>query len=129
MIVLNYFSLVCTHTAMFDENTKPASVHKSSNVGTVKNVPEKAVPHLIKLLHGNIHDKMFLVREFIEFWKKTLEEDGQGESKVDREKAGTKGGKEDSRSSISKRGMIDKIQEIAYFKRLTGGGMRCWCVK
>ena len=114
---------------MRDEKRKPAFILKSSNVGKVKDVPEKAVPHLIKLLHGNSNNKMFLVREFIEFWKKTLEDKGQGESKVDREKAGTKGGKEDSRSSISKRGMIDKIQEIAYFKRLTGGGMRCWCVK
>ena len=114
---------------MRDENTESASIHKSSKGGKVKNVPEEAVPHLIKLLHGNNNNKMFLAREFIEFWKKTLEEEGAGEPKVDGDNTGTPGGKEGVQSTISKRGMIDKIQEIADYKRLADGGVRCWWVK
>ena len=35
-----------------------------------KNVPEEAVPDLIRLVNGNINNKVFLAKEFIAFWNK-----------------------------------------------------------
>eukprot|EP00092_Neocalanus_flemingeri_P038334 GFUD01041734.1.p1 GENE.GFUD01041734.1~~GFUD01041734.1.p1 ORF type:complete len:1462 (+),score=564.73 GFUD01041734.1:87-4472(+) len=121
---------VLSPTALCDETTDSAKVKNSSKGAKAKTVPEEAVPDLIKLLHGNTNNKMFLAREFIEFWKKSSEgEDGAGDSaKVDGENVGTPGGK-DGHGTISKRKMIDKIQEVADYKRQTEGGVRCWWVK
>jgi len=40
----------------------------------VKNFPEEVVPPLIKLLHCNRNSKVFLGKEFVEYWKKNSEE-------------------------------------------------------
>ncbi|XP_042235760.1 chromatin assembly factor 1 subunit A-B-like [Homarus americanus] len=41
-----------------------------------KTFPEEAIPHLIRLLHGNRNGKIFLSREFSDYWrKKDLEDD------------------------------------------------------
>eukprot|EP00090_Calanus_glacialis_P039402 TRINITY_DN6859_c0_g1_i1.p1 TRINITY_DN6859_c0_g1~~TRINITY_DN6859_c0_g1_i1.p1 ORF type:complete len:1442 (+),score=690.48 TRINITY_DN6859_c0_g1_i1:85-4410(+) len=120
---------VMSPTAVRDEKTESASVKNSSKGGKSKPVPDEAVPHLIKLLHGNSNNKMFLAREFIEFWNKASGEDGSGDTKADDENVGTPSGKQGSSSSISKRKMINKILEIADYKRLTEGGVKCWWVK
>lgn len=59
--------------------------------------------------------------------KKTTKDGGGSESKDDCE-VSTPGGKENG-FLISKRKMIDKIQEVADYKRLTEGGLKCWWVK
>ena len=103
---------------MHDKNSIP----KSRKGSKVKNVPEKAVPHLIKLLNRNMNKKIFLVREFVEFWKKSLEEDDRGIT-------GIPGATEGGQSTIGKRKVMDKIDEISDHKKVTGGGIKCWMVK
>lgn len=34
---------------------------------------EDAIPDLIRLLHGSIHNKNFLIKEFVAFWDKKME--------------------------------------------------------
>jgi len=126
-IETGFSKTVTTPTAMRDEATDSASILKSGKGAKVRSVPEEAVPHLIKLLHGNNNNKMFLAREFIEFWKKSSGE-GTSEAKDD-EEVSTPGGKGGSQFTISKRKMIDKIQEIADYRRLNEGGVKCWWVK
>ena len=88
---------------MREEAPDSASVQKSAKGAKVRSVPEEAVPHLIKLLHGNCNNKMFLAREFIEFWQKTTKDGGVSEPKDDCE-VSTPGGKENG-FTISKRKM------------------------
>uniref|UniRef100_A0A0C9Q956 Chaf1a-a protein n=1 Tax=Fopius arisanus TaxID=64838 RepID=A0A0C9Q956_9HYME len=45
------------------EALAPDNIHK-------KNLPEEAVPDLIRLIHGNIHGRPFLVKEFMTYWQK-----------------------------------------------------------
>jgi len=125
-IETGFSKTVTTPTAMRDETTESASLLKSGRGAKVRSVPDEAVPHLIKLLHGNNNNKMFLAREFIEFWSKTSGEGGSSQANDD--EAATPGGKEGA-FTISKRKMIDKIQEIADYKRLNEGGAKCWWVK
>jgi len=120
---------VMSPSAIQDEVTKSAKVKNSSKGAKAKTFPEEAVPDLIKLLHGNANNKMFLAREFLEFWKKNSGEDGSVDSvKVEGDNVGTPGGKE-GQGTISKRLMVEKIQEIADYKRQADGGVRCWWVK
>merc|ERR1719318_418254 len=104
---------VMTPTAMRDDNTESASVNSKGAGPKSRPVPDEAVPHLIKLLHGNSNNKMFLAREFIEFWNRASGEEGAGDCKADDENVGTPRGKEGRSSSISKTKMIKKILEIA----------------
>jgi len=127
-IETGFSKTVTTPTAMRDEASESASILKSGRGAKVRSVPEEAVPHLIKLLHGNNNNKMFLAREFIEFWGKFSCEGGSSSRSVDDDEAATPGGKEGA-LTISKRKMIDKIQEIADYKKLTEGGVKCWWVK
>ncbi|KAB7501559.1 Chromatin assembly factor 1 subunit A-B, partial [Armadillidium nasatum] len=46
----------------------------------VKSFPEKAIPDLIRLIHGNRHSKLFLMREFSEYWKKKQGEEADADS-------------------------------------------------
>jgi len=86
----------------------------------MKNVPEEAIPDLIKLVHGNCNNKIFLAREFIAFWnRKTGFE-------PDSEENATPSAKN---NSLSKKKVVDKIQEIAEYKKKPDGVGRCWMVK
>jgi len=125
-IETGFSKTVTTPTAMRDETTESASLMKSGRGAKVRSVPDEAVPHLIKLLHGNNNNKMFLAREFIAFWSKTSGEGGSSQTNDD--EAATPGGKEGA-FTISKRKMIDKIQEVADYTRLNEGGAKCWWVK
>ncbi|KAL7297334.1 hypothetical protein TKK_0009727 [Trichogramma kaykai] len=53
--------------------TTPSNKHASARKAKAF---EEAMPDLIRLLHGNRHSRVFLVKEFIEFWtkKKEMEE-------------------------------------------------------
>ena len=52
----------------------PSSLAESANkVKTLNQVPEEAVPELIRLVHANFNNKKFLVKEFGEFWHKKNE--------------------------------------------------------
>lgn len=57
------------------ENLLPSSTECGSpgtpTVGAKKTqVPEKVIPDLIRLVHGNINSRMFLVKEFMTHWQK-----------------------------------------------------------
>jgi len=85
-------------------------------------VPPEAIPDLVRLMHGNVNNKMFLAREFIAFWSKKV-----GDNKGSKEdETGTPGGQS---VAISKRKMVEKITEIAEYKRIIEGGPRCWVVR
>ena len=104
-----------------DEVTDSAKA--SSKAVKARNVPEEAVPDLVRLVHGNINNKVFLAREFIAFWGK--KHSGAGDDDVVEE-----GATPSTKSCfISKRKMIDKITEIADYKKNPEGVGRCWIVK
>lgn len=113
---------------MLDKNTKSASSHESSE-GTKAEVPNEAVPYLIKLLHGNNNSMLFLAMEFAEFWKKILEEKELGEARVEGDNTGTPGGNGGGQVTITKSKMCHKIQEIADYKKITDDGVKCWWVR
>uniref|UniRef100_T1JHB3 Chromatin assembly factor 1 subunit p150 C-terminal domain-containing protein n=1 Tax=Strigamia maritima TaxID=126957 RepID=T1JHB3_STRMM len=53
----------------------PSDVNKTEDQNTCKStsrrlkyVPEEAMPHFIRLLHGNTHKRIFIVKEFSTFW-------------------------------------------------------------
>ena len=101
-----------------DEVTDSVKATKSAKL---RNIPEEAVEDLVKLVHRNLNNKIFLAKEFIAFWnKKTgFEEEADAEGATPSTKMG----------SLSKKKVIDKIQEIADYKKPSEGSSRCWCVK
>ena len=85
-----------------------------------RSVPDEALPDLIRLVHGNFNNKVFLAKEFMIFWSK----------KHGGESPGEEGATPTTKSGfISKKKMIDKITEIAEYKKNPEGVGRCWCVK
>ncbi|XP_063853731.1 uncharacterized protein LOC135096285 [Scylla paramamosain] len=73
-----------------------------------KEFPEEAVAPLIHLLHGNRHGKMFLSREFADYWRQKGS-DGAG--------GGGGGGKASVSCIIAKRKVVQKIQELGTWKK------------
>ena len=69
-------------------------------------VPEEAMPDLIRLVHANINNKNFLVKEFLSFWSKKEENLPIPKSKV-----------------------LQKIQEIAEYQKSETLARKCWMVK
>lgn len=75
-------------------------------------VPEAAVPDLIRLVHGNVHGRGFLVKEFMTYWSK----------------------KEDSNEGnrISKASLLQKIRDIGKWMPCPDEGpmhsKACWYV-
>lgn len=94
---------------------------KAAKSAKLRNIPEEAVEDLVKLVHRNPNNKIFLAKEFIAFWnKKTgFVEETEGELATPSTKVG----------SLSKKKVIDKLQEIADYKKPSEGSSRCWCVK
>lgn len=76
-----------------------------------KRVPEEAIPNLIRLVHGNINGRIFLIKEFMEFWEKNKTGDRQ----------------------ISKLSLSQKIKEIASWIACPEEGpmhlRSCWYVR
>ena len=99
---------ICIETTLSSSVTidihESASNIKSSRGAKAKNVPEEAVPHLIKMLHGNNNSKKFLIKEFTEFWKKT----GYN--------VGTQKGKEIGQSAFSKKKLNAKFWRLLTIK-------------
>ena len=116
----------------------PKSAHK-------KVFPEEAMKDLIRLVHANINNKMFLAKEFAQFWAaKTRKTDGvgtEGQKPESAETPTTTAGSATASASgsggelLSKNKTLGKIAEIAEYKRLEGeeGGSiknrKCWIVK
>ena len=98
-----------------------AKTGAGSKGAKVKQFPEEALPDLIRLVHGNNNNKMFLAKEFLAFWSKKTE----GDTKVDEEGSGTPSGK----VGLSRKKVLDKIQEVAEYKKPGEGGSKCWLVK
>ena len=97
-----------------------ASVKTSTAVkgAKAKQFPEEAVPDLIRLVHGNNNNKMFLAKEFLAFWdRKTGDEPVVAMAEGPNTPSG-KGG------MVSRKKVVDKIQEIAEYRRGKG-----WMVK
>jgi len=78
-----------------------------------KTVPDESIPDLIKLIHANVNNKLFLAKEFVEFWKKKTDPNSDG-----------------SGMKLPQSKVISKIQEIADYQKagvLMNKG--CWIVK
>ena len=99
------------------------SAKVTSKAVKLKNVPDEAVPDLIRLVHGNINNKVFLAKEFIAFWNKQTGSEAEG-NEDNSATPSTKGS-----SGLSKKKVIDKIQEIAEYKKNPEAVGRCWMVK
>lgn len=86
----------------------PNNAEKSSR--KKKEVPDEAVPHLIRLLHGNIHNRHDLAKEFIEFLKQD----------------------KTNSHSATKRSFLNKLRELATWMACPEEGpmfqKHCWYV-
>jgi len=109
---------VSSPTVSNEEVTDSVKATKSAKL---RNLPEEAVEDLVKLVHRNPNNKIFLAKEFIAFWDKKsgFEEETETELATPSAKVG----------SLSKKKVMDKINEIAEYKKPSEGASRCWCVK
>ena len=75
------------------------------------------MPDLVRLVHKNVNNKMFLAREFIEFWQRKTGGEAEGEG----------GGATPSAAAtlVSKRAAVTKILEVASWSRQD----RIWTVR
>ncbi|XP_043799861.1 chromatin assembly factor 1 subunit A-B-like [Apis laboriosa] len=54
-----------------NERTSPSPTQQQAPSSSKKTrVPEAAIPDLIRLVHGNVHGRGFLVKEFMTYWSK-----------------------------------------------------------
>jgi len=89
------------------QDPSPSNSAESANkVKTLKQVPEEAVPDLIRLVHANFNNKNFLAKEFGEFWHKKNE-----------------------LAKIPIKKITNKIQEIAEYQKSEGLTRKAWMVK
>ena len=116
--VLTSTFLVSSPTVPNEEVTDSVKAPKSAKL---RNIPDEAVEDLVKLVHRNPNNKIFLAKEFIAFWDKKngFEEETEAELATPTAKV----------SSLSKKKVVDKINEIAEYKKPSEGAIRCWCVK
>ncbi|XP_047003340.1 chromatin assembly factor 1 subunit A-like [Schistocerca americana] len=88
--------------------------------------PESAVPALIKLIHGNTNGIIFLVKEFIAYYKKVGSETNSSEQKTSEKK------ETETALPISKNSTSKKIRELASWTTCTDEGplfgRNCWYV-
>lgn len=93
-----------------------------------KEFPAKAIPDLVRLIHANPNNKLFLAREFLEFWCKKSgpsEEDGAEMAVTSTPSTSVWG----HGQLISKRAMVNKILELAEWNKAGGGKGRLWFVR
>jgi len=90
-----------------------------------KTFPEEALPDLVRLVHINSNNKVFLSTEFTHFWRKKTEGDVADTAQEDAPITPVT----PTSNQISKRKLVDKIQEIAEYKKLDGKPGRWWVVK
>jgi len=94
-----------TVSVTFQEDmSDSAKVRSAKGPKLSKPFPEEAMPDFIRLLHANAHSKVFLTKEFGEFWRrqtKGAEPVGEGGADTPTPHAG---------HLISKRKILDKIQ-------------------
>lgn len=81
---------------------------KAGKSKALKQVPDDAMPDLIRLVHANANNKVFLAKEFVEFWSKS---------------------KEATLGLLPKSKVLQKIQEIADYQRSETLSRKCWLVK
>jgi len=114
-----------TNSPTFGEEGGSESAKVKVKSKAAKSFPEEALPDLVRLVHVNSNNKVFLAREFIQFWSTK-----QGGDPVNvGEEGQTPGGGTPSGPLISKRKVVDKIQEVANYKGLEGRTGRFWVVK
>lgn len=87
------------------EEEKSPDNAESKKVKPLKQVPEETMPNLIRLVHANTNNKIFLAKEFHEFWSKN------------------------NQVPLSKGKILAKIQEIAEYKKCEALDRKCWMVK
>merc|ERR1711962_1180483 len=120
------------------ESVKTKSA-KTSKVA--KTFPEVALPDLVRLVHINPNNKIFLAKEFTQFWHKKTDEESQ-EEKIPAAAesvpptAPPSSASESTPSTavaqhhlLSKRKVVEQIQEIAVYKKLDNKLDRFWVVK
>ena len=88
-----------------EEKESPSTV-QPPKVKTLKEFPESAMLDLIKLVHANTNNKLFLAREFVEYWSS-----------------------KDPSVKLSQQLTLKKLQEIADYQKSEALGRRCWQVK
>ncbi|XP_046400375.1 chromatin assembly factor 1 subunit A-B-like [Ischnura elegans] len=135
-ILMPYKAVVCCESIPTSFTAQNTSVIGSvsggqldgSSVGRKKSVfPERAIPDLIRLIHGNTNGWKFLVMEFLTHWKKKNDHVA-----VPKDKNGEEGMSPSSKSAISKLSITRKIKELASWIQFPEGsalaGRYAWCV-
>lgn len=66
-----------------NERASPSPTQQQAPSSSKKTrVPEAAIPDLIRLVHGNVHGRGFLVKEFMTYWSKKDDSNGNYISKA-----------------------------------------------
>ena len=66
------------------DNSSSLSSKKTPGRQKAKVFPEDAIPDLIRLIHGNAHNKIFLVKEFSAFLQKNDKNDDKSKYLINR---------------------------------------------
>ncbi|XP_043259612.1 chromatin assembly factor 1 subunit A-like [Colletes gigas] len=100
---------VTLQTSNENEAANECGAFTSSASASKRKVPDKALPQLIRLTHGNTYSTKFLVREFMSYWSK-----------------------ENNKNQISKSNLFRKIREIGKWMACPEEGpmyqKSCWYV-
>ena len=102
----------------------PNNANSTSETGSARakrQFPPEAIPDFVRLIHGNVHNKVFLSKEFAAFWTK---------KKGSAEPSTSAGTPKPQAQLIAKSKILEKLSEIADYKRSeAAGGRMCWNVK
>ncbi|XP_055931650.1 chromatin assembly factor 1 subunit A-A-like isoform X2 [Argiope bruennichi] len=120
----------------------PSSTANSPIAGNLKknSVPEEAMPHLIRLLHGNVNSRETLIKEFQSFWQTASNSENTSPVKVElvNESAGRKTPTPEmtpepptSDKNISKRQLNMTIKKISTYGKCPNPAQKkhCWWVQ
>ncbi|XP_015929093.1 chromatin assembly factor 1 subunit A [Parasteatoda tepidariorum] len=95
------------------------------------NVPDEAMPYLIRLAHGNHHSLAFLIAEFKKFWHQhslSQEQSEKPETKVEGSSSTSVPDSPSSDSFISKRQLTATLRQIATKRSVDTIKKPVWCV-
>ncbi|CAB4058101.1 CHAF1A [Lepeophtheirus salmonis] len=84
--------------------------------GGFKSIPEEAICNLVRLVHANSHNKPFMAKEFAAYLENSHSSTERGNSTP-------------VKQSFSKRRIIDKIGEIAEYRKVPELNRKAWMVK
>lgn len=98
----------------WEADSKPEMALSSTRGTKARSIPQEAMPHLIRMLHGNTSNKIAILQKFTAFWEKHAKSASSNPSATPSAESGA--------TIISKRQFVHTIRSIA---RYSGN---CWVV-